>query len=154
MMQFSDLDIPLEVTRAWLMEHIDGALHPSAENIELARSFCMEKWVERAAELGKTCPTDLSGSCKFTSLFAKLVFGGEIEGNEQHQFNVIEDDLLDLNAGAGDVQGIAGIHDDEPGFIGNPEHLESMNSCLERVVGWVLEFQEDYNAKAGAALVM
>src|SRR3546814_6093181 len=37
----------------------------------LFRSFLIQKWKERAQELGRPIPNDLSDSCKFTSLFMR-----------------------------------------------------------------------------------
>lgn len=61
-------------------------LKPDADLADRAREFVLRKWRERAEERGLSMPDDLSGSCKFSSLFASRLFGLEMRGNEQHQF--------------------------------------------------------------------
>lgn len=58
-------------------------IEPSEEAVQAAKVFLLQKWIERHHELEKSGPepTDLSDSCKFTSIFASVVFGGEITGN-------------------------------------------------------------------------
>ncbi len=137
------------------------------ETLELARLFVMERWRERAAEIGNPEPADLSGSCKFSSLFAQAVFGGEIQGNYEHQFVRLENGgVLDLNEGAGDVQAlreramsgegtgwqmpnparpwhkvwVGDPHDHDPEWFGCPDHRDSMRSCMPRVRRWLALF--------------
>jgi hypothetical protein len=115
----------------------------TSANIRLARKFVRDKWMERSIELGKTViPHDLSDSCKFTSQFARFIFGGELEGNVDHQYVRLDNGkILDLNASADDVQHrIEHPHVHDPEFFGNPEHEESMESCRGRVLQWVDEF--------------
>ena len=87
---------------------------PSEEAVQDARDFLLEKWIERHIELGKIdepVPSDLSDSCKFTSIFASVVFDGRISGNYDHVF--IELDcgrILDLNADAADVGALSDAH--------------------------------------------
>jgi len=113
----------------------------TSEWIAKAREFLLEKWSERVRELGRKQPADLSGACKFSSLFGKEVFGLDIQGNWDHQFNVLPDGSpLDLGE-----QGDSHEHDEE--FFGNPEHRESMKSCMPRVRGWAEEFRRRYPLK-------
>lgn len=126
-----------------LEDKINGLPIPATPgNVSLARNFVMKKWKERCAELGKPEPKDLTDSCKFTSQFARIIFGGELQGNEKHQFVRLEDGrILDLNRFADDVQHqIKFPHLHDPEFFGNPEHEESMASCRGRVMDWISEF--------------
>jgi hypothetical protein len=108
--------------------------------IERAKAFLLTKWRLRAHDIGLDVPVDLTGSCKFSSLFAMLVFGGHLAGNSDHQFVVKNGVVLDLNAEAADVGNLPEPYRQEPGFIGNREHRQSMRSCLPRVLRWVEEF--------------
>lgn len=126
-----------------LEDRIQGLPIPaSPANIALARSFVLTKWRERAKEMGRPSPKDLSDSCKFTSQFARIIFGGELAGNQKHQFVRLDNgDILDLNFYADDVQKkIKDPHRHDPSFFGNPEHEESMASCRGRVMEWIREF--------------
>ncbi|MEP3670906.1 MAG: hypothetical protein ABJN42_29775 [Roseibium sp.] len=116
---------------------------PTPENIAAARDFVFEKWNERAAERGLAPRSDLSGSCKFSSLFAQTVFGTSLQGNYHHQFGVLADGtVLDLNAEARDVQELDNPWVHDPDFWENPEHIESLESCAPRVAGWIKEFEQ------------
>jgi hypothetical protein len=118
-------------------------LPATPENIHRAKQFVMQKWAERHAERGYDAPEDLSNACKFTSLFARDVFGGRLRGSMAHQFVQAEDGtIIDLNLDAKDVKALgdhAHHHDDEL-FWGNPEHKEALDSCRPRVSQWVAEF--------------
>lgn len=127
-----------------LKEMVEQFLEPSDDNIASAKAFVLKKWKERAAERYSPEPTDLTSSCKFTSLFANKVFGGKIKGNWQHQFVQLPDGkIIDLNIEAEDVKRLgqqAHAHD-ESFWRKNPEHKESMISCVPRVNTWVKEFR-------------
>ena len=114
------------------------------EKIELAKHFVFEKWKQRATELGRFEPTDLSFSCKFSSLFIQGLFGGIIEGNYYHQYNVINGETVDINATASDVLELDDPYYHDIEFFGNWHHRESMESCKPRVNGWITEFIETY----------
>ena len=91
-----------------LMTICEGAaaqsLPATPENIAAAKRFVFDKWRERAKELGRADPIDLSDACKFTSLFAATVFGGTMHGNFFHQWVELPDGrTLDLNDEAADV---------------------------------------------------
>jgi len=111
------------------------------EWVSKAKVFLAEKWKERAQELGKSNPTDMSGACKFISLFGKTIFGLDIQGNWGHQYNITPDGKpLDLAEGfSGEV---SYLHDSE--FFNNPKHRESMASCMPRVRRWAEEFIQRY----------
>lgn len=128
--------------RCETMRHQDcPPLPPSPANIEQARQFVWRKWRDRAAELGRARPADLSGACKFASLFAQHLFGGHVRGNTDHQFVLLDDgQVIDLTAGAADVAGLADPYRHDRRFWNNPEHRASLVSCQTRVARWVAEF--------------
>jgi len=115
----------------------------TAENVEFAKQFVLAKWRERATERLMAPPQDLSSSCKFTSLFAREVFGGKIRGNWDHQFVVLPGgDILDLNEDALDVQGMSDPYRHDDLFWMNREHRKSLKSCMPRVKTWISEFEK------------
>jgi hypothetical protein len=122
----------------------DGLLEPTSENIEAARVFVLRKWQERARERGgpnATLPDDLSLSCKFTSLFARAIFGGRLEGNADHQFVRRDGEIIDLNIDASDVRALGtNAHHHDTAFWGSRDHKASVKSCIPRVKEWVAEF--------------
>lgn len=130
--------------------HEEGLLPPTPENIERAKQFAFQKWIEYHEERKARCgprvnyrmPHDLTNACKFTSLFARAIFGGRLRGNEAHQFVQLADGtIIDLNIDAEDVQQLEDYaHRHEVGFWGNPDHKDSVDSCVPRVDRWVNEF--------------
>lgn len=157
------------MSRSTLNKSLPGLLPATPENIEAAKRFVMTKWVERHNERSPDAPapTDLSNSCKFTSLFAQGVFGGRLRGNEGHQYVELPNgERLDLNSDARDVldmrelhrtTGKTGWHSIEgreregetfhgdphahdPSFFGSRDHLDSMRSIVPRVQDWIREF--------------
>ena len=139
MQDVDELLLPDLLSVAWLRDDFAGSLTPDAETLAWMRAFCLDKWRERAADRGLSCPSDLSSSCKFTSLFARAFFGGSLEGNELHQFLVVDDEVVDLNVNAQDVAMMDDPHAHDPGFFGNPEHIEALESCIPRVNIWISE---------------
>ena len=129
-----------QVSRRWLNQSSPGKIPATDENLQKAKDFILEKWRERAAERGNQMPSDLSYSCKFTTLFVKMVFGGSIKGNFDHQFNFIDGRIVDLNHDAADVVSLDDPHRHDELFFGNRDHIGSMKSCLPRVEQWVEEF--------------
>ncbi len=130
-----------------------GALPATPENIAAAKAFVLKKWQERAIERGgpnATLPDDLSSSCKFSSLFARAVFGGKLEGNFDHQFVRAKDGtIIDLNIDAADVKELGDqAHRHDILFWGSRDHRDSVRSCVPRVKEWVAEFLADYPAKS------
>lgn len=119
-------------------------LPATPENIERAKAFVFEKWKERAAERGKPEPADLSYACKFSSLFAQRIFGGELRGNIDHQFlRTWDGQIVDLNMDAADVRELgADAHEHDEDWFGCDDHEESMASCLPRVEKWVKQFRQ------------
>jgi hypothetical protein len=115
----------------------------SYERFALAKAFVFRKWCEQAVERRALVPIDLSGSCKYGSLFMNQVFGGTICGHYQHQYNVICGRIVDLSHDAVDVGRITNPYLHEPDFFAIPEKQASLTSCLPRVERWVLEFLEE-----------
>lgn len=122
-----------------------GKLEPTPENLERAKEFVLKKWRERAAERGYPEPEDLSSSCKFSSLFAQAIFGGQIQGHYEHQYVVLNGEVIDLNKDAADVKAMDDPHDHDESWFGNDEHIDSMESCKPRVMDWVREFRDGLN---------
>jgi hypothetical protein len=127
-------------------------IDPTADNIELASVFVFEMWKSRWREqkndweekVGSTYyidePTDLSGSCKFSSIFAALVFDADIDGNGVHQFAVKKGRIIDLNSGAADVTDMSAPYALDALFFGTRDHIASMTSCMPRILEWVQAF--------------
>jgi hypothetical protein len=131
-------------------------------NIAAAKQFVFAKWKERAKERGHDEPVDLSSACKFASLFAAEVFGGQVRGNFFHQWVELPDGQhLDLNAEAEDVatmlrgkipadmQAYAELSRKRlpsPLYAHDARHMrtrdnrDSMASIEPRVRAWVAEF--------------
>lgn len=113
----------------------------SPDALDLARDFVFQKWCERAGERLLPMPDDLSGSCKFSSLFCAEVFGLKMRGNADHQFCIDEQgSIVDLNAGAADVSRLSDPWRHDPIFWNNRDHRASMQSCRPRVALWLQEF--------------
>lgn len=136
----------LDELEQWL-ETPDISNHSMNETTLLSLyDFVYEKWCQRANERNQAQPDDLSYSCKFSSLFIKMIFGGIIEGNEHHQYNVIDGKIWDLSSQSHDVLMLkekdidAYYHDVY--FFANDEHLESLQSCMPRVMGWASEYEQ------------
>ena len=139
---------------SWYANATPGMLEPDKEAVGRAKVFLLAKWRERAAERGDGVPVDLSRACKFSSLFTKIVFGGSIAGNRDHQFVVSCDgSVIDLNAEARDVVALPHAYRAEPGFIGNDEHHLSMKSCVPRVKKWAKEFLAAESARGTQVLL-
>ncbi len=122
-----------------------GKLPATPENLERAKEFVLKKWRERAAERGLPEPEDLSSSCKFSSLFAQAIFGGQIQGHHEHQYLVLNGEIIDLNKDAADVKAMDDPHTHDESWFGNEDHLDSMESCKPRVRDWVREFTASLN---------
>lgn len=127
-------------------EFADG-IEPSLENLTLVREFLLEKWCQRAAELGHQTPVDLTDSCKFSALFGSVVFGADIGGNWNHVYNLVDGEIVDINAEATDVKGRKGIYKHDSSFIESYDFRESMKTCRERVSNWLREFASLYALK-------
>lgn len=124
----------------WLHDDRLGLYQVTEQSLEVARAIALEGWCERAGERQWPIPSDLAGACKFSTLFAKSLFGGVLQGTIDHQYNLIDGKIVDLNANAEDVQALrtAGrdVYQHDEYFFGNEEHLDSMLSCLPRITLW------------------
>lgn len=123
--------------------HREPQLAYSYERFAQAKIFVFRKWCEQAAERRAILPADLSGSCKYGSLFMNRVFGGSIRGHYEHQYNIIEGRIVDLSHDAIDVGRITNPYLHEPDFFAIPEKQASLNNCLPRVERWVAQFLEE-----------
>lgn len=130
-----------------LSESIDdslpGQIDTTPENIQIARDFVFQRWIDRANSRCDQTPVDLSSACKFASLFAWQLFGGTLAGNCRHQFVLSHDgSVLDLCCGSAELESMKDpyVHDAE--FFGNDEHLSSLDSCLPRVSDWIRQFED------------
>jgi len=112
----------------------------TAAELGLARQFVFTKWLERAHQRGEAVPVDLSHSCKYGTLFMCTVFGGVIAGNYQHQFNIIDDRIVDLSDTATDVLALLRPYFEEPELFYIAEHRASMKACQPRIDEWVREY--------------
>ncbi|WP_315922351.1 hypothetical protein [Mesorhizobium sp. SP-1A] len=131
------------------------------ENIAFAKEFLLGKWAERYNEreeenrklVGsiwhRSAPTDLSDSCKFSALFSSVVFGGEIAGNYDHVFTLVDDEVLDLNEDAADVTALDDPHGEDDDFIYSGDFKESISSCIPRVRQWLADFAAELALRAG-----
>ncbi|MBO9428721.1 hypothetical protein [Sulfitobacter sp. R18_1] len=141
------------VTRDWLEDDREGVYPVSDELMAVAAAFCLERWRERAEERGLPVPRDLSYACKFTSLFLRELIGGEIKGNWDHQFVELDGEIYDLNRSAEDVANLVDPWHHDPEFMGNPEHVEALESCIPRVRTWVEKFMSQYSPEPGADFI-
>ena len=113
------------------------------ENFAHAKLFLFGKWCESAIKRQIAQPTDLSGACKYGSLFMQSVFGGGIRGYFEHQYNFIDGRLVDLSHDAADVGNMNNpyLHESEYFFV--PELQVSLAQCLPRSEDWAEEFIEE-----------
>ncbi|PPC91640.1 MAG: transcriptional regulator [Methylobacter sp.] len=119
---------------------ISPKLAYSYERFALAKAFFFRKWCELASERKINPPDDLSGACKYGSLFVNLVFGGSICGHYEHQYNVIDGRIVDLSHDALDVGRISAPYLHEPDFFAIPEKQAASAACLLRVEPWAAQF--------------
>jgi hypothetical protein len=126
----------------WTVDR-EAQLAYSYERFAQAKIFVFHKWCEQAAERGALAPTDLSGSCKYGSLFMNRVFGGAICGHYEHQYNIIGGRIVDLSHDAIDVGRIANPYLHEPDFFFIPEKQASLDGCMPRVERWVVQFMAE-----------
>jgi hypothetical protein len=144
-----DDEIVFESPRNRTTAAVTAQLPATPETVAQAKAFLLRKWRERAMERGDSEPVDLSRACKFVSMFAQRVFGGELRGNWHHQYLVLPTgERLDLTEPSEELASISseGIdpywHDKR--FWGNRDHKSSMASCEPRVLQWVEEFLRQY----------
>ncbi len=136
-----------------LFDAFETGIAPSSENLTLVRDFLLEKWQERAKEMHPTepLPTDLADACKFSALFGSVIFAADIAGNYDHVYNVVDGEIIDINADAADIAGRDGMYRHNAAFINGEDFAVSMQSCVRRVSTWVVEFAERYAETLEAA---
>lgn len=108
-----------------------------------AKRFVFDRWCELSIERHKALPADLSGSCKYGSLFMNQVFGGTIQGHYEHQYNIIGGRIVDLSHDAMDVGKMQNPYRHEPDFFVIPQKKISLSQCLPRVKRWVIQFLDE-----------
>ncbi|MBN3760877.1 hypothetical protein [Burkholderia sp. Ac-20365] len=138
-----------EITVGWLRAETYGQHAATAEQVAIARHVLVDGWRERARERDQLPPQDMAGSCKFATLFFKLAFGGMIEGAYEHQFNVLDGCKFDLSGQ--DLYADVGF---DAEFLGNEEHLDSLRSCLPRVLKWMSRFDGLLSRRKWAPVAM
>ena len=112
-----------------------------------AKDFVFRKWCELAVERNVVAPVDLSGSCRYGSLFMHRVFGGSLRGHFQHQYNYIDHRVVDLSHDAADVGAMTHPYLHEPDYFELDSLQDSLAGCLPRVDRWVLEFLAEVDAR-------
>lgn len=108
-----------------------------------AKAFVFRKWGELALERQMAPPDDLSGACKYGSLFVREVFGGVIEGHYAHQFNRVDGRLIDLSHDALDVGSMRHPYQHDADYFGIPEYHARLAGCMPRVGLWAAEFRRE-----------
>ena len=125
----------------------EARLAYSYERFAQAKVFVFRQWCGRAAERHRPPPADLSGACKYGSLFMNEVFGGAIHGHYQHQYNIIGGRIVDLGHDALDVGKISNPYLHEPDFFAIPEKQAALAACLPRVRQWAALFLAEIAAE-------
>ncbi|WP_200378774.1 hypothetical protein [Rubrivivax gelatinosus] len=108
-----------------------------------AKGFVFERWCELAAERAVALPADLSGACKYGSLFVQSVFGGSIRGHFEHQYNCVEGRLVDLGHDALDVGRMGEPYRHEAAYFELPEVQARLAACVPRAERWADAFLRD-----------
>ena len=113
----------------------------SYERFAQAKIFVFRKWCDQAKDRGLLPPADLSGSCKYGSLFMNQSFS-VARYTVIMNINTISSGgrIVDLSHDAIDVGRITNPYLHEPDYFAIPEKRASLNKCLPRVEGWVIEF--------------
>ncbi len=117
-----------------------GALPYTSGHFAHAKVFLFGKWCERARLRRLTPPGDLSGACKYGSLFMQAVFGGGLRGHFEHQYNFIEGRIVDLSHDAIDVGRMRNPYLHEPLYFEIPEVQRSLAGCYPSSQAWAEEF--------------
>ena len=118
----------------------NGKARYTSASFTLAKAWFFDKWCELAAQSGRCAPADLSGSCKYGSIFMQAVFGGSIRGHFEHQYNYIDGRLVDLSHDALDVGRMSNPYLHELDFFSVPELQASLSGCQNRAELWAAEF--------------
>lgn len=105
-----------------------------------AKTWFFERWSGWSVERGLDATADLSGSCKYGSIFMQSVFGGSIRGHYEHQYNFIDGRVVDLSHDALDVGRMSHPYLHEPDYFAVPRLQDSLNTCQPRAEQWASEF--------------
>lgn len=105
-----------------------------------AKGWFTERWAGWASERGLDATADLSGACKYGSIFMQSVFGGSIRGHYEHQYNFIDGRIVDLSHDALDVGRMRHPYLHEPGYFEVPRLQASLSACRPRAERWATEF--------------
>lgn len=101
-------------------------LEPTDANLALAKEFLLECWRKRAVRRKRERPDTLENACKFATLYAIKLFGGDVRGNWYHIYAVcgIPARIVDLTdaAGVGPEQCPPELKGQVPEFNGPYEH--------------------------------
>ena len=108
-----------------------------------SKAYVFRMWCNLASERRVAPPLDLSGACKYGSLFMQQVFGGEVQGHYAHQYNRIAGRLIDLSHDALDVGAMTHPYLHDPDYFEIPEYREKLLACLPRVRVWVDDFIQE-----------
>jgi hypothetical protein len=68
------------------------------------------------------------------------VFGGELRGHFEHQYNYIDGRLVDLSHDAADVGRMRHPYQHEPEYFAVPELQAALALCVLRTDVWAAEF--------------
>jgi hypothetical protein len=120
-----------------------GRLPYSYAYFAKAKLFFYDRWCDPALNPAPLASTDLSGACRYGSIFMQQVFGGAIRGHFEHQYNFINGRLVDLSHDAADVGRMRHPYLHEPDYFLIPELQASLAQCLPRAQLWAQEFLAD-----------
>ena len=121
-------------------QHRQARVIYSYPQFAAAKHWFFMEWTDFAQERQLAAPLDLSGSCKYGSLFMQSVFGGAIRGHFAHQFNHIGGRLVDLSHDALDVGRMRNPYLHEPDYFAVPALQASLVGCLPRAERWADRF--------------
>lgn len=119
-----------------------GRVVYSYRNFAAAKTWFFAQWTDFAEERQVEAPDDLSGSCKYGSIFMQSAFGGAIRGHYAHQFNFIGGRRVDLSHDALDVARMRNPYLHELDYFLVPALQASLASCLPRAERWASQFVE------------
>jgi hypothetical protein len=126
-----------------LIDQREAQIPYSHLNFALAKDFVFRMWCDLALERQIAAPDDLSGACKYGSLFVSQVFGGSIEGHYAHQFNRIGGRIIDLSHDARDVGLMHNPYLHDPEYFAIAEYQARLLLCLPRAERWAEDFMRE-----------
>ena len=125
----------------WLDDEAATETVVSEQALGIALNILTNGWRQRANDRNEPAPVDNSNSCKFATILVKTIFGGTIEGNYDHQYNVIDGVIIDLNKDCDDVITLKekkqNPYRHDSIFFQSEDHLDSMLSCIPRIATWL-----------------